>query len=170
MKTSMPIWPCQRTAGPSLACAVAKSFWSTMWAAVRMDEAIRRWELGIAILRAWSCAGRSWLAVGEGRRLHSRRPSNRLLSCQGQLQRSVFMRFSCRETIIHPRLLQAKGQLTVGIGRHVPESIFGLPSGQRGCHFMQGRQGMKALWAQPRVSGRARPLRSNLEYAMEMAG
>jgi probable F420-dependent oxidoreductase len=51
----------------------------------------------------------------------------------------------------------SQGRLTVGIGigGHVPESIFGLPSGQRVRRFVEGIQVMKALWTQPRaqVSG-----------------
>jgi probable F420-dependent oxidoreductase len=51
----------------------------------------------------------------------------------------------------------SQGRLTVGIGigGHVPESIFGLPSGQRVRRFVEGLQVMKALWTQPRaqVSG-----------------
>jgi len=43
------------------------------------------------------------------------------------------------------------GRLTVGIGigGHVPEAIFGLPSGQRVRRFVEGIQVMKALWTQP---------------------
>ena len=51
----------------------------------------------------------------------------------------------------------SQGRLTVGIGigGHVPESIFGLPSGQRVRRFVEGIQVMKALWTQPaaQVSG-----------------
>ena len=51
----------------------------------------------------------------------------------------------------------SQGRLTVGIGigGHVPEAIFGLPSGQRVRRFVEGIQVMKALWTQPRaqVSG-----------------
>jgi probable F420-dependent oxidoreductase len=51
----------------------------------------------------------------------------------------------------------SQGRLTVGIGigGHVPESVFGLPSGQRVRRFVEGIQVMKALWTQPRaqVSG-----------------
>jgi probable F420-dependent oxidoreductase len=51
----------------------------------------------------------------------------------------------------------SQGRLTVGIGigGHVPESIFGLPSGQRVRRFVEGIQVMKALWTQSRaqVSG-----------------
>jgi probable F420-dependent oxidoreductase len=51
----------------------------------------------------------------------------------------------------------SQGRLTVGngIGGHVHESIFGLPSGQRVRRFVEGIQVMKALWTQPRaqVSG-----------------
>src|SRR2546428_2234087 len=51
----------------------------------------------------------------------------------------------------------SQGRLTVGIGigGHVPESIFGLPSGPRVRRFVEGLQVMKALWTQPRaqVSG-----------------
>lgn len=49
------------------------------------------------------------------------------------------------------------GRLTVGIGigGHVPESIFGLSGGQRVRRFVEGIQVMKALWTQPvaQVSG-----------------
>src|SRR5215467_11186581 len=51
----------------------------------------------------------------------------------------------------------SQGRLTVGIGigGHMPESIFGLSSGQRVRRFVEGIQVMKALWTQPRaqVSG-----------------
>src|SRR5262249_42662349 len=51
----------------------------------------------------------------------------------------------------------SQGRLTVGlgIGGHVPESIFGLSSGQRVRRFVEGIQVMKALWTQPQaqVSG-----------------
>ena len=51
----------------------------------------------------------------------------------------------------------SQGRLTVGIGigGHVPEAIFGLPSEQRVRRFVEGIQVMKALWTQPRaqVSG-----------------
>ena len=51
----------------------------------------------------------------------------------------------------------SQGRLTVGIGigGHVPESIFGLPSGQRVRRFVEGIQVMKALWtqSQAQVSG-----------------
>src|SRR5262245_50235830 len=51
----------------------------------------------------------------------------------------------------------SQGRLTVGIGigGHVPESVFGLPSGQRVRRFVEGIQVMKALWTQPQaqVSG-----------------
>jgi len=47
----------------------------------------------------------------------------------------------------------SQGRLTVGIGigGHVPEAIFGLPSGQRVRRFVEGIQVMKALWTQPRA-------------------
>ena len=52
----------------------------------------------------------------------------------------------------------SQGRLTigVGIGGHVPESIFGLSSEQRALRFIEGLQVMKALWTQPRatVNGR----------------
>src|SRR5437773_2101831 len=52
----------------------------------------------------------------------------------------------------------SQGRLTVGlgIGGHVPESIFGLPSGPRVRRFVEGIQVMKALWTQPqaRATGR----------------
>ena len=51
----------------------------------------------------------------------------------------------------------SQGRLTVGIGigGHVPEAIFGLPSAQRVRRFVEGIQVMKALWTQSRaqVSG-----------------
>jgi probable F420-dependent oxidoreductase len=52
----------------------------------------------------------------------------------------------------------SQGRLTVGvgIGGHVPESIFGLSGEQRALRFVEGLRVMKALWTQPRatVSGR----------------
>jgi probable F420-dependent oxidoreductase len=47
----------------------------------------------------------------------------------------------------------SQGRLTIGIGigGHVPESIFGLPSGQRVRRFVEGIQVMKALWTQSRA-------------------
>jgi len=48
----------------------------------------------------------------------------------------------------------SQGRLTVGvgIGGHVPESIFGLSSEQRARRFVEGLQLMKALWTQPRAT------------------
>jgi probable F420-dependent oxidoreductase len=48
----------------------------------------------------------------------------------------------------------SQGRLTVGIGigGHVPEAIFGLPSAQRVRRFVEGIQVMKALWADPYVT------------------
>jgi probable F420-dependent oxidoreductase len=48
----------------------------------------------------------------------------------------------------------SQGRLTVGvgIGGHVPESIFGLSSEQRARRFVEGLQVMKALWTQPRAT------------------
>ncbi len=45
----------------------------------------------------------------------------------------------------------SQGRLTVGvgIGGHVPESIFGLASEQRARRFVEGLQVMKALWTEP---------------------
>jgi probable F420-dependent oxidoreductase len=52
----------------------------------------------------------------------------------------------------------SRGRLTVGvgIGGHVPESIFGLSSERRALRFVEGLQVMKALWTQPKatVAGR----------------
>jgi len=52
----------------------------------------------------------------------------------------------------------SRGRLTVGvgIGGHVPESIFGLSSEGRARRFVEGLEVMKALWTQPRatVAGR----------------
>lgn len=46
------------------------------------------------------------------------------------------------------------GRITVGvgIGGHVPESLFGLSSEQRVRRFLEGLQVMKALWTQPRAT------------------
>ena len=48
----------------------------------------------------------------------------------------------------------SQGRLTVGvgIGGHVPESLFGLSSEQRARRFVEGLQVMKALWTQPRAT------------------
>jgi probable F420-dependent oxidoreductase len=48
----------------------------------------------------------------------------------------------------------SQGRLTVGvgIGGHVPESIFGLSSEHRVRRFLEGLQVMKALWTQPRAT------------------
>jgi len=48
----------------------------------------------------------------------------------------------------------SQGRLTVGvgIGGHVPESLFGLSSERRARRFVEGLQVMKALWTQPRVT------------------
>jgi probable F420-dependent oxidoreductase len=48
----------------------------------------------------------------------------------------------------------SQGRLTVGIGigGHVPESIFGLPSGQRVRRFVEGIRVMQALWTAPAAS------------------
>jgi len=48
----------------------------------------------------------------------------------------------------------SEGRLTVGvgIGGHVPESIFGLSSERRATRFVEGLQVMKALWTQPRAT------------------
>jgi probable F420-dependent oxidoreductase len=48
----------------------------------------------------------------------------------------------------------SQGRLTVGvgIGGHVPESLFGLPSEHRARRFVEGLQVMKALWTQPRAT------------------
>ncbi len=48
----------------------------------------------------------------------------------------------------------SQGRLTVGvgIGGHVPESLFGLPSERRARRFVEGLQVMKALWTQPRAT------------------
>ncbi len=45
----------------------------------------------------------------------------------------------------------SQGRLTVGvgIGGHVPESIFGFSSEHRARRFLEGLQVMKALWTQP---------------------
>src|SRR5262249_27457813 len=108
----MALESCQRTPRPICTRATAIPFSLTILAALRTDEAIRCWGSGIAVWRMEGCVVRSWLAVDEGRRLHSRKPSNRPLPCQGQPQRSAFMRFSCRETITRSRLL------TPGAGWH----------------------------------------------------
>src|SRR4029434_8830171 len=129
---------CQRTPRPICARAVAMPFSLTILAAVRTDEAIRRWGSGVAVWRVGRCVVRSWLAVGEGKRLHSRKPSNRPPPCQGQPQRSAFMRFSCRETITRSRLLEAsagwQSRGDAGSGRMVRESPeIPLPIGE-GIH------------------------------------
>src|SRR5262249_10882628 len=48
----------------------------------------------------------------------------------------------------------SRGRLTVGvgIGGHVPESIFGYTSEMRAKRFVEGIQVMKALWTQPRAT------------------
>jgi probable F420-dependent oxidoreductase len=48
----------------------------------------------------------------------------------------------------------SQGRLTVGvgIGGHVPESLFGLSSEQRARRFVEGLQVMRALWTQPRAT------------------
>jgi len=48
----------------------------------------------------------------------------------------------------------SQGRLTVGvgIGGHVPESLFGLSSEHRARRFVEGLQVMKALWTQPRAT------------------
>jgi probable F420-dependent oxidoreductase len=48
----------------------------------------------------------------------------------------------------------SQGRLTVGvgIGGHVPESLFGLSSEQRARRFIEGLQVMKALWTQSRAT------------------
>lgn len=48
----------------------------------------------------------------------------------------------------------SQGRLTVGIGigGHVPESIFGLPSERRIRRFVEAIEVMKALWTEPRAS------------------
>jgi probable F420-dependent oxidoreductase len=48
----------------------------------------------------------------------------------------------------------SQGRLTVGvgIGGHVPESLFGLSSERRARRFVEGLQVMKALWTQPRAT------------------
>jgi probable F420-dependent oxidoreductase len=47
-----------------------------------------------------------------------------------------------------------QGRLTVGIGigGHVPEALFGLPSEQRVRRFVEGIEVMKALWTEPAAS------------------
>jgi len=48
----------------------------------------------------------------------------------------------------------SRGRLTVGIGigGHVPESIFGYASEMRAKRFVEGIRVMKALWTQPRAT------------------
>lgn len=48
----------------------------------------------------------------------------------------------------------SQGRLTVGvgIGGHVPESLFGLSSEHRARRFVEGLQVMKALWTQPQAT------------------
>jgi len=48
----------------------------------------------------------------------------------------------------------SQGRLTVGvgIGGHVPESIFGVSSEHRARRFLEGLRVMKALWTQPRAT------------------
>ena len=48
----------------------------------------------------------------------------------------------------------SQGRLTVGIGigGHVPEAIFGLPSQRRIRRFVEALQVMKALWTQSKAS------------------
>jgi len=48
----------------------------------------------------------------------------------------------------------SQGRLTVGvgIGGHVPESLFGLSSEHRARRFVEGLQVLKALWTQPRAT------------------
>ncbi|MCS6927063.1 MAG: LLM class flavin-dependent oxidoreductase [Candidatus Binatia bacterium] len=50
------------------------------------------------------------------------------------------------------QLSQGRLIVGVGIGGHVPESLFGLPSEQRPRRFLEGLQVMKALWTQPRAT------------------
>jgi probable F420-dependent oxidoreductase len=50
------------------------------------------------------------------------------------------------------QLSQGRLIVGVGIGGHVPESLFGLPSEQRPRRFLEGLQVMQALWTQPRAT------------------
>jgi probable F420-dependent oxidoreductase len=50
------------------------------------------------------------------------------------------------------QLSQGRLIVGVGIGGHVPESLFGLPSEQRPRRFLEGLQVMKALWTQSQAT------------------
>lgn len=50
------------------------------------------------------------------------------------------------------QLSQGRLIVGVGIGGHVPESLFGLPGEQRPRRFLEGLQVMKALWTQPQAT------------------
>jgi probable F420-dependent oxidoreductase len=50
------------------------------------------------------------------------------------------------------QMSQGRIAVGVGIGGHIPESIFGLSSEQRSRRFVEGINVMKALWTQPQAT------------------